>query len=108
MSYHGLWPGDNANDKKGGAQMMNEHVVIIALGLLVYYLVFGGWAGGIAAGLSAVMVVGALRHPEIALSKPQVGTPEEQLQIVMLLVALIIFLPMGWLSLRRLFKRGGR
>lgn len=108
MSYHGLWPGDNANDKKGGAQMMNEHVVIIALGLLVYYLVFGGWAGGIAAGLSAVMVVGALRHPDIATSKAAMaGTPEEQLQIVMLLVALIIVPRLLW-GLVAAFKRGGR
>ena len=88
--------------------MSNEHVVIVSLGLLVYYLAFGGWAGGIAAGLSAVMMVGALRHPEIATSRPMEGTPEEQLQIVVLLVALIIFVPMLWLSLGRLFKRGGQ
>lgn len=88
--------------------MSNEHVIIIALALLIFYMAFGGLAGGIAAGLSAVMMVGALRHPEIATSRPMAGTPEEQLQIVMLLVALIIFLPMAWLSLGRLFKRGGQ
>ena len=87
--------------------MSNEHVVIVALGLLIFYLVFGGWAGGIAAGLSAVMMVGALRHPEIALSKPQVGTQEETLHATMLLVGLIIFLPMVWGCVAA-FKRGGR
>jgi hypothetical protein len=88
--------------------MMNEHVVIIAMALLVYFLVFGGKAGLVAAILSAIMIVGALRHPEIALSKPQVGAQEEALHATMLLVALILIPPMVWLSLKRLFRGGGR
>jgi hypothetical protein len=54
------------------------------------------------------MIVGALRHPEIATGRPMEGTPEEQLQIVMLLVGLILFPPMVWLSLKRLFRREGQ
>jgi hypothetical protein len=92
----------------GGATMMNEHVIIIALALLIFWLAFGGKAGMVAAFLSVVMIVGALRHPEIALSKPQVGTQEETLHATMLLVALILVPPMLWLSLRRLFRRGGQ
>lgn len=87
--------------------MTNEHVIIIALALLIFYMAFGGLAGGIAAGLSAVMIIGALRHPEIATSRPMEGTPEEQLQIVMLLVGLIIFPRLLW-GLVALFRRGGR
>jgi hypothetical protein len=87
---------------------MNEHVIIVALALLVYFLVFGGKAGLVAAILSAILMVGALRHPEIALSKPMAGTQEEQLQIVMLLVALILFPPMLWIGLKRLFRRCGQ
>ena len=87
---------------------MNEHIVIIALALLIFYLAFGGRAGGIAAGFSAVMMVGALRHPEIATSKAAMaGTPEEQLQVVMLLVALLIFPRLLWGCVAA-FKRGGR
>jgi hypothetical protein len=86
----------------------NEHVIIIAMALLVFYMAFGGKAGLVAAILSAIMIVGALRHPEIATGRPMEGTPEEQLQIVMLLVGLILIPPMVWLSLKRLFRRGGR
>lgn len=88
--------------------MSNEHVIIIAMALLVFYMAFGGKAGLVAAILSAIMIVGALRHPEIATGRPMEGTPEEQLQIVMLLVGLILIPPMVWLSLKRLFRRGGR
>jgi hypothetical protein len=88
--------------------MMNEHVIIIAMALLVFYMAFGGKAGLAAAFLSAVMIVGALRHPEIALSKPQVGTQEETLHATMLLVGLILIPPMVWLSLKKIFRRGGQ
>jgi hypothetical protein len=88
--------------------MMNEHVIIIAMALLVFYMAFGGKAGLVAAILSAIMMVGALRHPEIATSKPMAGTQEENLHATMLLVGLILSPPMVWLSLRRLFRRGGR
>jgi hypothetical protein len=88
--------------------MMNEHTIIVALALLIFYMAFGGKAGLVAAFLSAVMIVGALRHPEIALSKPAVGTQEETLHATMLLVGMIIFLPMLWIGLKRLFRRGGR
>jgi hypothetical protein len=88
--------------------MMNEHVIIIAMALLILWMAFGGKAGLVAAILSVIMMVGALRHPEIATSKPQVGTQEEALHATMLLVGLILFPPMVWLSLKRLFKRGGR
>ena len=87
--------------------MSNEHVVIVSLALLIFYMAFGGWAGGIAAGLSAVMMVGALRHPDIATSRPMEGTPEETLHATMLLVALIIFVPMLWGCVAA-FRRGGR
>lgn len=87
---------------------MNEHVIIIGMALLVYFLVFGGRAGVVAAGLSIVMIVGALRHPEIAPGKQMDGTPEEQLQIVMLMVALILFPRLAWWWLCGLFRRGGR
>jgi hypothetical protein len=87
---------------------MNEHVVIIAMALLIFWLAFGGKAGLVAAILSAIMIIGALRHPEIALSKPLAGTQQEQLQIVMLLVGLILIPPMVWIGLKRLFKRGGQ
>jgi hypothetical protein len=87
---------------------MNEHVVIIAMALLIFWLAFGGKAGLVAAILSAIMIIGALRHPEIALSKPMAGTQQEQLQIVMLLVGLILIPPMVWIGLKRLFKRGGQ
>ena len=87
--------------------MSNEHVVIVSLGLLIFYMAFGGWAGGVAAGLSAVMMVGALRHPEIATSRPMEGTPEEQLQIVMMLVGLIIVPRLLWGCVAA-FRRGGR
>jgi hypothetical protein len=36
------------------------------------------------------------------------GTPEEQLQIIMLMVALILFPPLVWFWLKELFRRGGR
>jgi hypothetical protein len=88
--------------------VLNEHVIIVALALLIFYLVFGGKAGLVAAILSAIMIAGALRHPEIATGRPMEGTPEEQLQIVMLLVGLILFPPMVWLSLKRLFRREGQ
>jgi ABC-type branched-subunit amino acid transport system permease subunit len=88
--------------------MLNEHAIIIALALLIFWLAFGGKAGMVAAILSAIMMVGALRHPEIALSKPQVGTQQENLHATMLLVGLILIPPMVWLSLKRLFRRGGR
>jgi hypothetical protein len=88
--------------------MLNEHVIIIAMTLVIFWLAFGGKAGIVAAFLSVVMMVGALRYPEIALSKPQVGTQEETLHASMLLVGLILFPPMVWLSLKRLFRRGGR
>ncbi len=87
---------------------MNEHVVIVGMALLIFYMAFGGKAGMVAAILSAIMIVGALRHPEIALSKPQVGAQEEALHATMLLVALILFPPMLWIGLKRLFRRGGR
>jgi hypothetical protein len=64
--------------------------------------------GLVAAILSAIMVVGALRHPEIATGKPMAGTQEENLHATMLLVGLILIPPMVWLSLKRLFRRGGR
>jgi hypothetical protein len=88
--------------------MMNEHVIIIAMALLIFWLAFGGKAGIVAAFLSAVMIIGALRHPEIALSKPMEGTQEENLHATMLLVGLIIFLPMLWIGLKRRFRRGGQ
>jgi hypothetical protein len=88
--------------------MLNEHVIIIAMALLIFWLAFGGKAGMVAAFLSVVMMVGALRHPEIALSKPQVGTQEETLHATMLLVGLILFPPMVWLSLKKIFRRGGQ
>ena len=88
--------------------MMNEHVIIIAMALLVFWLAFGGKAGLVAAILSAIMIIGALRHPEIALSKPMAGTQEETLHATMLLVGLILFPPMVWLSLKRLFRREGQ
>lgn len=89
--------------------MMNEHVVIVAMALLLYWIMWGGRSGWIAAMLSAIMIVGALRHPEIAPSGQQVeGTPEEQLQIVMLMVALILFPRLLWWWLSALFGRGGR
>jgi hypothetical protein len=78
------------------------------MALLVFYMAFGGKAGMVAAFLSVVMMVGALRHPEIALSKPQVGTQEETLHATMLLVGLILFPPMVWLSLKKIFRRGGQ
>jgi hypothetical protein len=87
---------------------MNEHVVIIGMALLVFYMAFGGKAGMVAAFLSVVMMVGALRHPEIATSKPMAGTQQENLHATMLLVGLILVPPMLWLSLKRLFRRGGR
>jgi hypothetical protein len=87
--------------------MMNEHVVIIGMALLIYWLIWGGRIGWIAAMLSAIMMVGALRHPEIAPSGRQMeGTPEEQLQIVMLMVALILFPPLVWWWVKGLFQRG--
>jgi hypothetical protein len=88
--------------------MANEHVIIIAMALLIFWLAFGGKAGMVAAFLSAVMIVGALRHPGIATSKSMAGTQEEQLQIVMLLVGLILVPPMVWLSLKKIIKRGGQ
>ena len=87
--------------------MSNEHVVIVSLGLLIFYMAFGGWAGGIAAGLSAVMMVGALRHPDIATSRPMAGTQQETLQATMLLVALLIFPRLLWGCVAA-FRRGGR
>lgn len=88
--------------------MLNEHVIIVALALLIFWLAFGGKAGMVAAFLSVVMMVGALRHPEISLSKPQVGTREETLHATMLLVGLILIPPMLWLSLKKIMKRGGQ
>jgi hypothetical protein len=88
--------------------MMNEHTIIVALALLIFYMAFGGKAGLVAAILSAIMVVGALRHPEIATGKPMAGTQEENLHATMLLVGLILIPPMLWLSLKRLFRRGGQ
>jgi hypothetical protein len=88
--------------------VLNEHVIIVALALLIFWLAFGGKAGMVAAFLSVVMMVGALRHPEISLSKPQVGTREETLHATMLLVGLILIPPMLWLSLKKIMKRGGQ
>lgn len=89
--------------------MMNEHVIIIAMGLLIFWLVFGGRFGLVAAFVSIVAIVGALRHPEIATGGRQLeGTQQEQLQIIMLLVALILFPRLAWWWLGRLFGRGGR
>lgn len=86
--------------------MMNEHVVIIAMALLIYWLIWGGRVGMVAAGLSIIMIVGALRHPEIALGGQQLeGTQEEQLQIIMLMVALILFPPLGWWWVKGWFRR---
>jgi hypothetical protein len=87
--------------------MLNEHVIIIAMALLIFWLAFGGKAGLVAAILSAIMMVGALRHPEIATGKPMAGTQEENLHATML-VGLILIPPMLWLSLKRLFRRGGQ
>jgi len=87
--------------------MMNEHVVIVGLGLCIYGLIFQGRSGAVAGFISIVLIVGALRHPEIAPSGRQVGgTPEEQLQLTMLMVALIIFPRLIWWWLAGFF--GGR
>lgn len=89
--------------------MSNELVVIVGLGLLIFLLLFGGKLGMIAGALSAILIVGALRHPEIAPSGRQLeGSPEEQLQITLLFVALLIFPGMIWIWLRGLFRKGGR
>lgn len=84
--------------------MSNEHVIIVGMGLLLFWIIFGGRVGWIAAMLSAIMIVGALRHPEIATGGRQLeGTPEEQLHAIMLLVALILFPRLAWWWLK-----GGR
>ncbi len=88
--------------------MLNEHVIIVGMALLIFWLAFGGKAGLVAAILSVIMMVGALRHPEIATGKPLAGTQEENLHATMLLVGLILFPPMVWLSLKRIIKRGGQ
>lgn len=46
--------------------MSNEHVIIVGMALLLYWIMWGGRSGWIAAMLSAIMIVGALRHPEVA------------------------------------------
>lgn len=75
--------------------MMNEHVIIVGMALLIYWLIWGGRVGWIAAMLSVIMIVGALRHPEVAPSGRQLeGTQEEQLHAIMLLVALILWVPL--------------
>lgn len=82
--------------------MQNEHVIIVAMALLVFWLAFGGRVGWLAAMLSAIAIVGALRHPEIATSGQQLsGTQEEQLHAVMLLVALLLFPRLAWWWFRR-------
>lgn len=84
--------------------MLNEHVIIIGMALLINYLIFGrAWA----AVLSVILIVGALRHPEVAPSGRQLeGTPEEQLQIIMLMVGLIVVVPVAVWWIRGLFRRG--
>ncbi len=84
-------------------------VKALLLALVMTGLVFGGRAGVVAAGLSIILIVGAIRHPEIAPSGQQLeGTQEEQLQIIMLMVALILFPRLAWWWLCGLFRRGGR
>ena len=84
--------------------MPNEHVIIVGMALLLFWVAFGGRAGVVAGVLSAIMIVGALRHPEIATGGRQlVGTQEEQLQAVMILVGLILFPRLAWWWLK-----GGR
>lgn len=89
--------------------MRNEHVIIVGMALLLYWIMWGGRVGMVAAVLSTIMIMGALRHPEVATSGRQLeGTPEEQLQIIMLLVGLILFPPLVWWWIKGLFRRGGR
>ena len=88
--------------------MLNEHVIIIGMALLVYLLIWRGRLGWMAGIVSAVLIVGAMRHPELVGSKPTVGTQEETLQATMLLVGLILFPRLAWWWVRGLFRKGGR
>lgn len=68
--------------------MDNANVIIIGLALLVVFIM--GGKGSVVAGiLSAIMIVGALRHPGVATSAQVVGNQDEQLQGTMVLAALI-------------------
>lgn len=88
--------------------MLNEHVIIIGMALLVYLLVWRGALGWVAGIVSAILIVGAMRHPEIATSKEMGGTPEQNLQATMLLVALILFPRLAWWWVRGLVRKGGK
>ena len=80
--------------------MQNEHVIIIGMALLVFFLLERGRLGWIAAAVSIIMIVGAVRHPEVATSKELAGTQEEQLHATLLMVVIILFFPVArwWLK----------
>lgn len=82
---------------------MNANVIIIGLALLLAFVMGRGRGSWIAGILSAIMIVGALRHPEVAANAQVNGTPDEQLQGTMVLAALIVGGPVvRWLL------RGGK
>lgn len=83
--------------------MNNANVIIIGMALLLVFIMGRGRASWIAGILSAIMIVGALRHPGVAAGATVAGTSDEQLQGTMVLAALIVGGPvMRWLL------RGGK
>lgn len=75
--------------------MDNANVVIIALALLVLMLLVNNKAiATIAAVVSVILVVGALKSPDIAAGAAIPGTPDDQLQGTIVLVVLILGIPL--------------
>jgi hypothetical protein len=83
----------------GGAAMTNSNVIIIGMALLVLYLIMNSGLRWVVAFVSVVLIVGAIRHPEVALQANVHGTPDDQLQSTMVMVGLILGIPMlFWLK----------
>lgn len=81
--------------------MQNEHVIIVGMALLVLFIIVRSPLGWIAAILSIILIVGAVRHPEVATSASSVGGQQEQLHGTLILVVLILGVPLLlWLSRR--------
>lgn len=84
--------------------MQNEHVIIVGMALLVLFMLVRSPLGWVAAIVSIILIVGAVKHPEVATSAAVSGTQEEQLHGTMVMVVLILGIPLArWL----LKGRGG-
>lgn len=80
--------------------MQTEHVIILGMALLVFFMLVRSPLGWIAAIVSAILIVGAVKHPEVATGAAVSGTQQDQLHGTLVIVALILGVPLvrWWLK----------